>query len=133
MPAVEHIGRMRYAAPEIIAEVGPRQHRQLRPTVSEAADIWAFGMVAYELLTQERIFPQGATEADVRKAAFLPQAAGGGYPWEEGISGSDARNVKLKALTRIVLQCLMRDQDDRPSTEMLSSQWQKMRAHEQLL
>lgn len=125
MPAVEHIGRMRYAAPEIIAQTGPQQNQQRSPTVSEAADVWAFGMVAYELLTHERIFPEGVVAADVRQAAFASRFDGG-YPWEMGAKGSNDRNSNLKRMRRVVLQCLNRDPNDRPSTQAMVAHWESM-------
>lgn len=126
MPAVEHMSRMRYASPEIIAQTGPLQNRQRRPDVSEAADIWAFGMVAYELLTQERVFTQASSESDVRKAAFRAPSAGGGYPWESDALSNSERNMQMKGMKQIVLQCLDRDPDNRPSAHDLTAHMESL-------
>jgi hypothetical protein len=77
-PKIGHAGEqvgltysLLYAAPEVIAAVeAGRAHFVGSP----AADVWALGVIAYELLTQSRALPRRQRGAPRRGAA----AVGGG-------------------------------------------------------
>lgn len=64
-PPISHPSRLCYCAPELIANPALQQDGQKPVPVTSAADIWSIGLVAYELLTQERVFSQGATPEQV--------------------------------------------------------------------
>ena len=57
---------LEYVAPEVAAcyEAGNAQER-----ASSKVDVWALGVVAYELLTKRTAFPASLTEAEVRPSA----------------------------------------------------------------
>jgi serine/threonine protein kinase len=84
-----------------------------------AADIWALGVVAFELLTGEWVFPEGTTP-DAFRAVLLGKAP---LPWEEGVEGAEERRQKLRGLRRIVMPCLDRDPSKRPTAEQVLRSW----------
>ena len=86
---------------------------------SPAADIWALGLLAFELLINERVFPPDTAPETIR-AALL---GGAPLPWEAGAEGAKERWQKLRGLRRVVLSCLARDPDARPSTNSLMQSW----------
>lgn len=108
-----------YAAPEVIAayEAGNVVH-----VVQGAADVWALGVIAFELLTKERAFGMHASAAEMlqRVASSAP------LPWEEGAPSQAARLAQLRVLRRSVLQCLVRDPGERPTSEALLQSWSHM-------
>lgn len=109
---------LRYASPELAAA----QERGATTTCSHAsADIWALGVVAWELAARRRAFPSAASAADIRAAlAGKAPARGGGQrlrlPWEER-GGGDA----LGMLRPVVMACLSRDAAARPTADELSA------------
>lgn len=80
-----------------------------------AADIWAIGLVAYELIHRRRAFREFSwTFSDVLDAAAGTRA----YPWEDR-PGSFARDPELRALGSVVRACLSRDSAARPTAGQL--------------
>jgi serine/threonine protein kinase len=78
-----------------------------------AVDIWAFGVIAFELLTNSPAFAHGST-----RKAIGDQISGrkGGLPWESAWGpGLEGRLVPLRGLRGLVLRCLSRDPSARPS------------------
>lgn len=65
---------LEYAAPEVAArwEAGSSQER-----VGAKVDVWALGLIAYELLTKRTAFPTSLTEAEVRAPLLLYTVAPG--------------------------------------------------------
>jgi hypothetical protein len=57
---------LEYAAPEVVAawEAGAAA-----AAANRAADVWAYGVLAYELLTTRRAFPLKLTESEVRDSS----------------------------------------------------------------
>ena len=84
--------------------------------------MWALGVVAFELLTNERAFPDG-TPPEAILSALRGDSP---LPWEEGASGADARREKLRGLRRLVLPCLSRDPSQRPSAKSVLASWHSM-------
>ena len=77
------------------------------------------GVIAFELLTQERVFPLEATDEDVVSAV-----QGRRLPWEAGVAGQAARCTKLRGLRGAVLACLEREAGRRPSAGALLASWE---------
>ena len=82
--------------------------------VDPSADIWAFGVLSFELLTGAPAFPPGST-----RAAIADQIAGRtALPWEAGSRpGLHSRLAALAGLHDIVLQCLDRSAEQRPTID----------------
>lgn len=105
-----------YAAPETVLalEAGSRT-----VTADSAVDIWAIGVIAFELLTGERVFPYAAARPDILSAI----AGRSPLPWEEGAPGAAALRARMRGLKRTVLQCLRRDPAMRPPAAELLASW----------
>jgi serine/threonine protein kinase len=101
-----------YAAPEVIAayEAGATTMR-----ASEACDVWSVGIVAFELLTGERVLGTAMTKAETLDALSGRTA----LPWEG--AHAEAALKKLLRLRSAVLQCLSRDPRGRPSAAQLAA------------
>jgi hypothetical protein len=110
---------LHYAAPEVVqaAERGERA-----AIVTGAADMWALGVIAFELLTSSRALPP-ELPADAAAASLLGRAP---LPWEAGNPGRLALLFRLQILRRSVLQLLSRDPDERPSSEVLLGAWNSL-------
>jgi serine/threonine protein kinase len=116
VPLVKQSGRLRYCAPESVPDPFLPLNQQPPSTVTGAADIWSIGVIAFELLTNERAFSPNATDEEIIASLW-----GHALPWEAG-SGREERCEKLRGLKRAVLACLDRDVYKRPSAAaMLSS------------
>jgi serine/threonine protein kinase len=108
----------RYAAPEIVRSF---EAQELTIYATSAVDIWALGVMAYELLTDCPAFNSHASPQDV-----LAQLAGREHlPWEDP-KIKDAKFRQLRILKRSVLKCLSRDPALRPSAAELLSSWEKL-------
>ena len=118
-PAVRNTWRLRYCAPEAVADPAFAQDQQPPRPVRGAADIWAIGVIAFELLTQERVFPPEATDESI-----MGVLRGRALPWEAGVEGQTERCGRLRGLRRAVMACLERDPLKRPSAESLLSSWE---------
>lgn len=112
-----------------------------------AADIWAIGVLSYELFTRQPAFPGAAPCAfdppPAPAAARENGAANGGcalpehlredmrgrllghepLPWEPGSPGAEARLACMGRFRDSVLLCLSRGPQQRPSAEGLLKQW----------
>ena len=109
---------LHYAAPEVIAAEA-RGAQRMR--VSAAADMWAIGAIAFELLTGERVFAP-ASSPDAIRAVLLGQRA---LPWEDDVT-AERLAPRLRVLRRSVLQCLSRDPEERPTSRELLGAWNGM-------
>jgi serine/threonine protein kinase len=103
-----------YAAPELAAarEAGARSVR-----ADPAADVWALGVIGYELLSGTRAFPPAVADAEVL-ASLAGRAP---LPWE-GLP-PDARLMRRRRLGRCVLCCLERDAAKRPTIDEVVGMW----------
>ena len=120
---------LKYAPPEIIhaLEAGRKTTQ-----VSGAVDIWAVGVIAFELLTGERAFPQFTMSLTGADDAVQDAIAGRTQlPWEQPDAGP--RLEKLRGLKRTVLRCLERKPSRRPTARNLLRSWEhafdNMQAH----
>lgn len=103
-----------YAAPEVVAAY---QQQQATIEASAAVDIWAFGVMAYELLTRTVWF-EGLSQEEMLAAV----ATQGQLPWER--TAPEARRTlrrSLRALAPHVMSCLQRDPTRRPTAAQLAT------------
>jgi serine/threonine protein kinase len=107
-----------YAAPEIFQslEAGARTM-----TADSATDIWALGVMAFELLAKTSAFPDDCAWDDLT-AMLLSNAP---LPWEEGGAKHGAMK-ELRGLQMTVEKCLERNPRDRPTATELISAWNRM-------
>ena len=119
-PLPSNVSSLAYTAPEVLASIGPSNPPSAR--ASAEADMWALGVVAFELLTNERAFPLD-TAPQVIHAALGGQAP---LPWEDGAPGAEERREKLRGLRRLVMPCLARDPAQRPSAKTVLHSWHNM-------
>ena len=112
---------LKYASPEVVHsyEAGSQTIH-----VDAAVDIWAIGVIAFELLTGERTFPSTTTTPAESEAAARDALAGRApLPWEGSGEAARERLEKLRGLRRTVLRCLERDPAKRPTAEALLQSW----------
>lgn len=104
---------LNYAAPETVAahESGARTI-----VADAAADVWALGVLAYELLAQRRVFPV-TTSAQAVRDALSGRAP---LPWET------REPAALRTLKRSVLACLCRDAAARPAAADVVATWRNL-------
>ena len=103
-----------YAAPELIhaLEAGERS-----VVADPSMDMWALGVIAYELLTCTSVFPYGES-----KQGAMDQLAGRKQlPWET--SDKDEKLSRLRRLKGTVLQLLHRDPAQRPTAKQVVNSW----------
>ena len=92
--------------------------------VDSAVDIWAVGVIAFELLTGERAFFTHSTSPQESNSATQEAIAGRvPLPWEGPNEATQQRLEKLRGLRRTVMRCLERDPARRPSSAALVSSW----------
>lgn len=107
-----------YAPPEVIHAV-ERKERQV--IADPAIDMWAIGVIAFELLTRARVFPARLTRSEVRD-----QIAGRApLPWEDPEHRMEGLK-QLRILKRTVLACLSRDPKGRPTADRLLRSWNRL-------
>lgn len=112
---------LNYAAPETILSMEAGCKTIL---VDAAVDIWAIGVIAFELLTGERTFPAHTMPTEGGKQAIQDAIAGRSpLPWEKGSKGMEKRLEKLRGLRRTILPCLERDPIQRPTATSLLHAW----------
>lgn len=107
-----------YAPPEVLRAVESGAHS----IVADAAtDMWALGVIAFELLCSTHAFPYGT-----KRETICDQISGRALlPWElpEVVV---AQRPLLRGLRRTVLLCLSRDPARRPSAARLLAAWNAM-------
>jgi serine/threonine protein kinase len=108
-----------YAPPEVI-----HAYRAGRRTIvaDSAVDMWALGVIAYEMLTQQRAFgPQASVEETISRTAGEAL-----LPWEEPSRAAQAKLRELRGLKRMVMLCLDRNPAQRPTSEHVLQSWNQL-------
>jgi serine/threonine protein kinase len=108
-----------YAAPEIVAAY----HAGVKTVLADAAaDMWALGVIAFELLTKQRVFTPTAGVQDVVQRLL------GEKPllWEGDSPATRAKLRELRGLKRAILSCLDRNPANRPTADALLQSWNHM-------
>jgi serine/threonine protein kinase len=108
-----------YAPPEIVHAFRAGQ-RSVHTDAS--TDMWALGVIAFEMLTKQRLFGKLAS-ADDMMARTIGTAP---LPWEDSAPEAQAKLRDLRGLKRAVLQCLDRNPAARPSSVQLLQSWNHM-------
>jgi serine/threonine protein kinase len=102
-----------YSPPEALQAL---QEGAVTVTADAAADMWAIGVIAYELITRSPAFPRSWSRPQLLQAAL----GGLAYPWEERVRSF--RNLpELRALCGVVRACLSRDSAQRPTAPQLQT------------
>jgi serine/threonine protein kinase len=87
-----------------------------------AVDMWALGVIAYEMLTQQRAFgPQASAEEMIARMAGEAL-----LPWEDPSPAAQAKLSELRGLKRMVMLCLDRNPAQRPTSEYVLHSWNQL-------
>jgi Protein tyrosine and serine/threonine kinase len=109
----------RWTPPEIQKA---RDRKQDTVTASTAVDMWAFGIVAHELLTGKTAFPPGLPRGTIRRMLHGKAP----LPWEDHAHSSELTDeLADNELKGIVLSCLARKPDPRPAATALVATFKK--------
>jgi serine/threonine protein kinase len=107
-----------YAAPETVRAFLDGQDTLV---ADGAMDVWALGVIAFEILTEERAFPVGMSQEQIFEAlvGITP------LPWEgaDRDPAAAARLAKLQMFKHDILQCLERDPHARPRISAVVLSW----------
>lgn len=107
-----------YAPPEVISSAWAGE-----PSCTAAAsmDVWAFGVLAYELILGRRAFPFAADARAVRDAVLGRKDA----PWEVRRLADGSQ--RLRRAQGVVEACLRRNPEQRPPAAAVASALRAMR------
>lgn len=90
-----------------------------------STDIWAFGIMGYELLTGKPAFPPGLPRGTIRRM-LLGKAP---LPWEDHANSSElTEQLEDNEMKGIVLSCLARKPSIRPHSAALAATFSKIMA-----
>jgi hypothetical protein len=78
-------------------------------------------VIAFELLTHERVFSTATTDEEIISALH-----GHRLPWEAAVQGHVERCQQLRGLKSAVLACLSRDASRRPTAAALLASFGRM-------
>lgn len=109
---------LKYAPPEVVKAYEAHESVIM---VDPSMDMWSFGLMAFELLTEEPVFQPYTSAADV-----CDQVTGRKLlPWEDPELADD-KLKKLRMLRRSLVKCLSRDPAERPSSGDLLASWNRL-------
>lgn len=115
--AEEHVHltySLAYSPPEVLNKV---QDGHVHVHASCSMDMWALGVIAYELAVRGPAFPVSLWP----RSAIMEAATGHRpYPWEQKV-GIFSKVPELCSLERIVQQCLARNPKKRPTADQFCS------------
>ena len=109
-----------YATPEV-AQAVERGDRTI--VADAAADMWALGVMAFELLTHQPVFHPWSTTRGTIWAQLCGREA---LPWEDGAPEQATKVKQLQVLKRAVLECLQREPEDRPAADQVLRHWRSL-------
>ena len=109
---------LNYAPPEVIRA---KERGDTHLVVAEAADVWALGLIAFELLVGVHAF-------EMQTTTDIVEGLCGRRPllWEEAGPDAAARLANLGVLKSTVLACLQRDPSRRPTAGDLRWSWERV-------
>jgi serine/threonine protein kinase len=98
-----------YRPPEMLL---PVECRRSAAIVLPSSDIWAFGVIAYELITGSPAFPSGSSRSDIADQISGRRP----LPWEaEGAGERVGRCDALGDMGSVMFACVHRCADKRPT------------------
>ena len=109
-----------YAPPEVALAL---EHRKSVISADGAADMWALGIMAFELLNNEPVFPPIVSTRETIWAQLCGREV---LPWEDGAAQQAVKLSQLRGLKRTILQCLQRQPAERPTAEQVLTQWRTL-------
>lgn len=110
-----------FTAPEVAAAY---EGGEIAVKVAAASDVWALGLIAYELLTRKPAWPEDMSETQIWGRLCTRGAA---LPWElskeggQGVAAGPQRSGTTQKAIDCALQCLRRSASKRPSAAQLAA------------
>ena len=101
---------LRYAPPESVLAL----HQKTTITAHPNQDVWAIGVLAFEMMSGQLLFPMGSTSAEVQQVLIGERR----FPHEEDPSVWR----KVGKLSTLVQRMLSRDATQRPTAVEVSAQ-----------
>jgi serine/threonine protein kinase len=114
---------LHYAPPEVVAAV---EAKEKSGRASTATDMWALGVVAFELLTRTRAFQPRTPTGAIRDQLMGRKP----LPWESKDRAERRALLRqLRILKPSVMACLSRRPEERPTAEDLLRNWNRLFDH----
>jgi serine/threonine protein kinase len=104
-----------YVAPEVLTAF---KSEAAEYTVTGAEDMWALGIIAFELLTDQSAF-LGMTSEEIEAQILGHEVA----PWE---APSRTTRERMRGFGKSVMKCLNRDPTQRPTALQVLQSWDRI-------